>query len=69
MSTVTKEEAFAELIRQYENLWVALIEEDDQEVVVGAGKTPREALSDAESKGFTNTILFSVPSFSESYVY
>lgn len=69
MSGIRKEEAFAELIREYENLWIALVEKNGEEIVVGAGKTPSEALSQARDKGFTDTVLFSVPSFTESFAY
>lgn len=68
-ATVKKEEAFAELVRQYENLWVAIIEKNGEEVVVGSGTTPKEALSNARDKGFTDVVLFSVPSFSHSLAY
>ena len=69
MPTVDKETAFAELVREYENLWVAIIEKDGQEFVVGSGQTPKEALAEAKTKGFANAVLFSVPSFSQVLVY
>jgi hypothetical protein len=69
MSAAIKEEAFAELIREYENLWVALIEKDGKEFIVGSGETPTEALSQARAKGFVNAVLFSVPSFSHAFIY
>ena len=64
-----KEEAFAELVREYENQWVALIETGGKEEVVGSGSTPKEALNQARQKGFTDVVLFSVPSFSHSFAY
>jgi hypothetical protein len=69
MPAANKEEAFADLVRDYENLWVAIIEKDEEEIVVGAGITPKEALAKARDKGFTDVVLFSVPSFSSSFVY
>jgi len=69
MPAANKEEAFAELVREYENLWVAIIEKGEEEVVVGAGSTPKEALSNARDKGYTDVLLFSVPSFSCSFAY
>ena len=69
MSELDKATAFAELIRPYENQWVALVEKDGEEFVAGAGETPAEALAEAKSKGFSNTTLFSVPSFSEAFAY
>ena len=64
-----KEEAFAELVREYENQWVALVENNGREEVVGSGQTPKEALNQAKEKGFTDVLLFSVPSFSHSLAY
>ena len=70
MPTATKkEEAFAELVRGYENQWVAIIEKNGKEEVVGAGQTPKEALNQAHENGFTEVVLFSVPSFSHSLAY
>jgi hypothetical protein len=65
---MAKEEAFAELIKDYENLWIALIDTDGQEIIVGSGQTPSEALSQASARGFSNAVLFCVPSFSEAFV-
>ena len=69
MPAQKKEEAFAELVREYENLWVAIIEKDGEEIVVGAGATPKEALTKARDEGFVDVVLFSVPSFSSSVAY
>jgi len=69
MPAANKEEAFAELVREYENLWVALIEKDGEEFIVGSGESPTEALTQAKAKGFTNAVLFSVPSFSQAFIY
>ena len=65
----SKEDSFAELIKDYESLWVALIDKGGEEIVVASGKTPSEALSQAAARGFSNAVLFSVPSFSEAFVY
>jgi len=69
MPATIKEEAFADLVREYENQWVAIIETDGKESIVGAGTTPKEALAQAREKGFTDVLLFSVPSFSHSLAY
>ena len=69
MATVDKETAFAELVRDYENLWIAIVEKGGQEVVVGSGQTPTEALGEARTKGFADAVLFSVPSFSRALIY
>lgn len=69
MPTTNKEEAFAELVREYENSWVAIIEEDGRECVVGHGPTAVEAANEATAKGFPNVLLFRVPSFHTRFIY
>jgi hypothetical protein len=69
MPSVSKEEAFAELVRQYENMWVALIETDGGESVVGHGSTAVEAANEAKENGYSQVILFRVPSFTSRFVY
>lgn len=69
MPTRDKETAFAELLREYENQWVAIVEKEGVEVVVGSGETPAAALAEAKNKGFATSTLFSVPSFSQAYIY
>lgn len=69
MSAATKEEAFAELIRKYENLWVAIMEKDGVEFVVGQGHTAVEAAKEAADKGHPQAMLFKVPSFSARFIF
>lgn len=69
MPNIDKETAFAELVRDYENLWVAIIEQDGQELIAGSGGTPTEALKEARAKGFSDAVLFSVPSFTQAFIY
>ena len=47
-----KELAFLNQLEQHENEWVAFIEQDGAEIVVGSGKDALEAINDAENKGF-----------------
>lgn len=63
MSDGDKEEAFAELVRDYENQWVAIIEQDGKEYVVGHGTTAVQAANEAKEKGHDQPMLFKVPSF------
>ncbi len=63
MATITKEEAFEEVVRDYENLWVAIAEQDGVEFVVGSGPTAVEAVNEATEKGYPQAVLFKVPSF------
>ena len=69
MPVMNKETTFAELVRNYENLWVAIIEKDGQEFIAGSGDTPAAALKEAQAKGYSAAVLFSVPSFSQAFIY
>lgn len=68
MPVVDRESAFAELVRDYENLWIALAERDGVEVVVGSGRNAVEAVAAADANGFPEAVLFKVPSFSVTFV-
>ncbi len=68
-TTIDKETAFADLVKDYENLWVAVIERDGVEFIVGSGTTAVEAINEAKGKGFPQAMLFNVPSFSDRFVY
>ena len=67
-TTIDKESAFADLIRDYENQWIAIIEKDGVELVVGTGSSPSEAAKEAASKGFPSAMLFKVPSFTSRFI-
>lgn len=67
-SVIDKETAFADLIRDHENQWVAIIEKDGVEFIVGMGKDAVEAASDASEKGFPDAMLFKVPSFTATFI-
>jgi len=69
MQTADKETAFAEVIRKYENLWVAIAEKDDVEMVVGYGQTAVKAAKEASEKGYPQAMLFKVPSFSTRFIF
>jgi len=69
MATTSKEEAFAELVREYENLWVAIIEKDEVEYVVGHGSTAVEAANEATDKGHPQAMLVKVPSFKTRFIF
>lgn len=69
MAAIDKETAFAELVRDYENLWVAIIEKDGVEFVVGHGPTAVEAAKEATEKGYPQAMLFKVPSFKTRFVF
>lgn len=63
-----KELAFLDELRKHENQWVAVLESDDGEIVVGSGKDAVEATREAESRGFNNTVLFFVRPFDKSFM-
>jgi hypothetical protein len=69
MSAANKEEAFAELVREYENLWVAIVERDGVQYVVGHGSTAVQANNEATEKGYPQPMLFKVPSFKSRFIY
>lgn len=58
-----KEMAFLEELRKYENRWVAVLESEDEEIIVGSGGDAVEAKSDAIAKGFSDVVLFWVRPF------
>ena len=68
MPAVDKESAFAELVKSFENQWIAIDDRDGVEFIVGAGKTAVEAAAEADAKGFPNAVLFKVPSFSSAFI-
>lgn len=67
MAKISKEEAFADLVRDYENMWVAIIEKDGVEYVVGHGPTAVEASNEAKEKGYSMPLLARVPPFNSRY--
>ena len=68
MPTTDKETEFAELVRPYEDQWIALDETDGVKVIVGSGRDAVEAAENAESKGFPNAVLLRIPSFSSTFI-
>lgn len=60
--------AFLEILRGYENQWVAIHEGPDMEVVVGSGRTAVEAKRIAEGKGFNEAALFKVLPLDKGYI-
>ena len=69
MPDIDKETAFAEVIRDYENLWVAIVEKDGVEFVMGHGQTAVQAAQEASAKGYPQAMLFKVPSFKSRFVF
>ncbi len=51
---------------KYKGLWVAL--KDDEETVIGSGKTAKEALKEAKEKGYQEPVLAKIPEALVTYV-
>jgi uncharacterized protein DUF5678 len=68
MPAFDNETAFAELVRDHENEWIAIDERDGVRFIVGSGRDAVEAAEDAEAKGFPEAVLFKVPSFSSAFI-
>jgi len=66
--TEEQEMAFVEALRQHENRWVAFIEVEGAEIIVGSGRDAVEALAEAEAKGFADAVLMKVPSFNSGLI-
>lgn len=52
MMTTSTQESFAELVRDYENLWVAIAKKDGVEFVAGSGATAVKAVNEATESGY-----------------
>ena len=68
MPAIDNETAFAELVRDYENQWIAIDDKDGVKFIVGSGKDAVEAAQAAEEKGFPDAALLRVPSFSSTFL-
>ena len=68
MPAVDNETAFAELVREFEDKWVAIDDRDGVKSIVGSGKDAVEAAQEAEAKGYPDAALLRVPSFSSTFI-
>lgn len=50
---------WTKIYKQYRGLWVAL--KDDEQTVVGSGKTARQAWDEAQRQGYEQPILTRMP--------
>lgn len=57
---------WTEIYKKYKGLWVAL--KDDKKTVVASGKTVKQVMDRAQEKGYTQPILFRVPTKIIPYV-
>ena len=63
-----KELAFLNQLEEHEDEWVAFIQKDGAETVVGSGKDAVEASRDAEERGFPDAILMKVRPFDRGFI-
>ena len=63
-----KELAFLKQLEEHEDEWVAFVEQDGAEIVVGSGKDAVEASRDAEERGFPDAILMKVRPFDRGFI-
>lgn len=63
-----KELAFLNQLEEHEDEWVAFIQKDGAETVVGCGKDAVEASRDAEEHGFPDAILMKVRPFDRGFI-
>lgn len=60
--------AFLTELEKHENQWIAFVESNGAERVVGSGKDAVEAMKKAREKGFPNAVLLRVPPFDRGYI-
>jgi hypothetical protein len=63
-----KDVAYLSELRKHENKWVAIHKSEDGDIIVGSGIDAVEAKQDAQTKGFTDVILFWVRPFNGRYI-
>jgi len=57
---------WTEIYKKYKGMWVAL--KDDEQTVVGSGKTAKEAWENAQKNGYAKPILTRMPEKLVAYV-
>lgn len=57
---------WTKIYKKYRGLWVALL--DDEKTVVGSGKFLKDAIREANHKGYQNPIVMRVPTEILPYV-
>ena len=57
-----RELAFINELEKYEDRWVAILRNGDEETIVGSDETLKEAKRSAEENGFSDVVFLKVPS-------
>jgi hypothetical protein len=63
-----KELAFIGELEKYEDKWVAILRNGDDETIVGSGERLRDAKRDAEANGFRDVVFLKVPSSHKVFI-
>lgn len=63
-----KELAMIDELDKYENKWVAIVRNGDEENVVGSGESIKDAKHAAEAQGFQDVVFLKVPSSHEIFI-
>jgi hypothetical protein len=53
-----KEVAHIKELKRYQRKWVAVVEAEDGDIIVGSGDDAVEAKRNAQEQGFTDVVLF-----------
>ena len=56
---------WSKIFNKYKGLWVAML--DDEQTIVGSGKALKEALLQAQRKGYSDPILNRMPETLDAY--
>lgn len=59
---------FIEELGQYENRWVAIVETEEEQRIVGSGGDAVEAARNAEVNGYPEAFLFKVFPYEARYI-
>jgi hypothetical protein len=60
--------AYLDELRKHENRWVAVLESEGEDIIVGSGKDAVEAKHNAQKNGFKDVVLFWVRPFNAGYL-
>ena len=63
-----KELAFIDELEKYEDKWVAILRNGDDETIVASGERLKEAKREAEAKGFKDVVYMKVPSSRKVFI-
>jgi hypothetical protein len=68
MTAEEVESVFAEDLTPYQGKWLALVESEGVQHIVGSGADAEQAMKEATAKGFSDAYLYKVFPFDQAYV-